>query len=123
MRSPIDITTQGGTVVLSVVRCLDEATSDLDALHKAPVVDPYVGPAILEGRAAGVFFHEVFGHRIEGHRQKQRTSGQTFTAKVGKQIMPSWLTVYDDPTLTTINDVALSGFYRFDDQGDVDLFV
>ena len=25
--------------------------------------------AILTGRATAVFFHEVFGHRIEGHRQ------------------------------------------------------
>lgn len=98
-------------------KMIDIVTTDLDALHKAPVVDPYVGPAILEGRAAGVFFHEVFGHRIEGHRQKQRTSGQTFTSKVGKRIAPDWLTVYDDPTLTELNGVWLNGFYRFDDEG------
>ncbi len=94
-----------------------QVTADLDALHKSPVVDPYVGPAILEGRAAGVFFHEVFGHRIEGHRQKQRTSGQTFASKVGEQIMPSWLSVYDDPTVQTINGHPANGFYRFDDEG------
>lgn len=92
-------------------------TSDLDALHAAPVVDPYVGPAILEGRAAAVFFHEVFGHRIEGHRQKERTSGQTFASKVGQQIMPPWITVYDDPTIATLNGAPLNGFYRFDDEG------
>lgn len=94
-----------------------QVTSDLNELHKAPVVDPYVGPAILEGRAAGVFFHEVFGHRIEGHRQKERTSGQTFASKVGDQIMPPWLTVYDDPTVRTINQTPVNGFYRFDDEG------
>lgn len=92
-------------------------TRDLDDLHEAPVVDPYVGPAILEGRAAAVFFHEVFGHRIEGHRQKERTSGQTFASKVGERIMPPWLTVYDDPTLETVNGTYLNGFYRFDDEG------
>ena len=102
---------------VELARIIDTVTKDLDALHKAPVVDPYVGPAILEGRAAGVFFHEVFGHRIEGHRQKQRTSGQTFTSKVGKAIAPEWLSVYDDPTLTQVNDIELNGFYRFDDEG------
>ncbi len=91
--------------------------TDLDALHDAPVVDPYVGPAILEGRAAAVFFHEVFGHRIEGHRQKGEASGQTFSSKVGQQIMPKWLTVYDDPTVTLLNGVTLNGYYRFDDEG------
>ena len=89
----------------------------ITTLHDAPVVDPYVGPAILEGRAAAVFFHEVFGHRVEGHRQKGDSSGQTFSAKVGKQIMPDWLSVYDDPTIQTVNNATLHGFYRFDDEG------
>jgi len=101
----------------AVDKLIDAVTGDLDALHKAPLADPYVGPAILEGRAAGVFFHEVFGHRIEGHRQKDDTSGQTFSSYVGKEIMPSWLSVYDDPTLTTLNGLQLNGFYRFDDEG------
>jgi len=38
------------------------------ALREVPLVEPYVGPAILLNRASGVFFHEIFGHRIEGHR-------------------------------------------------------
>ncbi len=101
----------------AVDKMIDTVTADLDALHKAPLADPYVGPAILEGRAAGVFFHEVFGHRIEGHRQKDDTSGQTFSSYVDKEIMPSWLSVFDDPTLATLNGVQLNGFYRFDDEG------
>lgn len=92
-------------------------TDDLDALNDAPLGEPYVGPAILEGRAAGVFFHEVFGHRIEGHRQKDDTGGQTFAAMGQKQIAPSWLSVYDDPTLQTINGMQVNGFYRYDDEG------
>jgi len=92
-------------------------SGDLDALHNAPLAEPYVGPAILEGRAAGVFFHEVFGHRIEGHRQKELTSGQTFASYVGKDIAPDWLSVYDDPQIVTLNGTQLNGFYRFDDEG------
>jgi predicted Zn-dependent protease len=98
-------------------KMIDVATKDLDALHDAPLGDPYVGPAILEGRAAGVFFHEVFGHRIEGHRQKDETSGQTFSSYIGKQIMPDWLSVYDDPTIAVLNGIQVNGFYRFDDEG------
>lgn len=98
-------------------KLIKTVTDDLDALHDAPLGEPYVGPAILEGRAAGVFFHEVFGHRIEGHRQKDDTGGQTFAAMGQKQIAPSWLSVYDDPTLQTINGMQVNGFYRFDDEG------
>ena len=95
----------------------DLVKKDLLALLEAPLGEPYVGPAILEGRAAGVFFHEVFGHRIEGHRQKDETSGRTFSSYVGREIMPDWLSVHDDPTLTTANGVQLNGFFRFDDEG------
>ena len=99
-----------------VDKMLATVTGDLNALHEAPLADPYVGPAILEGRAAGVFFHEVFGHRIEGHRQKDLTSGQTFASYVGKDIAPDWLSVYDDPEIVTLNGIQLNGFYRFDDE-------
>ena len=93
--------------------------ADLKALRRAPLADPYIGPAILEGRAAGVFFHEIFGHRVEGHRQKNDEEGQTFAKKIGEPIMPSFISVYDDPTLARIGDVDLNGFYRFDDEGVV----
>ncbi|MEZ4368680.1 MAG: metallopeptidase TldD-related protein [Kofleriaceae bacterium] len=100
-----------------VDQLITTVTTDLAALDAAPLAGPYVGPAILEGRAAGVFFHEVFGHRIEGHRQKEETSGKTFSSYVGQSIAPAWLSVYDDATLRTLNGTQLNGFYRFDDEG------
>jgi predicted Zn-dependent protease len=110
--SPADLPDEAG-----IAEMIELVTGDLAALHEAPLAEPYVGPAILEGRAAGVFFHEVFGHRIEGHRQKDETSGRTFSSYVGKEIMPDWLTIYDDPTLNTVNGQQLNGFFRFDDEG------
>jgi predicted Zn-dependent protease len=90
---------------------------DLEALRKAPTIDPYAGPAILDGRAAAVFFHEIFGHRVEGHRQKDEEEGQTFARKVGEPVMPSFLDVFDDPGLGALNGVPLNGYYPFDDEG------
>jgi predicted Zn-dependent protease len=94
----------------------DSMIADLKSLRKAPLADPYIGPAILEGRAAGVFFHEIFGHRVEGHRQKNEDEGQTFAKKIGEPVMPAFVSVYDDPTLSRIGGVDLNGFYRFDDE-------
>lgn len=94
----------------------EQLRKELDALRKAPIADPYTGPAILEGRAAGVFFHEIFGHRLEGHRQKDDLEGQTFTDKLGKQVLPRFLDVVDDPTVTTLGGVPLSGHYFVDDE-------
>jgi predicted Zn-dependent protease len=91
--------------------------ADLERLRNAPVVEPYSGPAILEGKAAAVFFHEVFGHRIEGHRQKDDSEGQTFAKKIHQQITASFLDVFDDPTIATLNGTDLNGHYAFDDEG------
>ena len=76
---------------------IDKMAADLSDLRKAPVAEPYDGPALLSGRAAAVFFHEVLGHRLEGHRQRDEEEGQTFTKKVGQEVLPKFLSVSDDP--------------------------
>lgn len=90
---------------------------ETESLDKAPLVDPYAGPALLTGRAAAVFFHEVFGHRAEGFRQKDINEGQTFTSKIGEKILPDFLSIKDDPTEAQLGGQMLLGNYAFDDEG------
>jgi len=90
---------------------------ELEALVAAPLVEPYAGPVLLTGRATAVFFHEVFGHRAEGFRQKDVNEGQTFARKVGEQIVPTFLSIYDDPTEKKLGKDMLLGYYPFDDEG------
>jgi predicted Zn-dependent protease len=96
---------------------VDKMAADLKALRSAPVAEPYDGPALLSGRAAAVFFHEVLGHRLEGHRQKDQEEGQTFTKKVNQEVLPKFLSVADDPTIQEIAGVKLAGSYAFDNEG------
>jgi len=96
---------------------IDKMAADLHDLKKAPVAEPYDGPALLSGRAAAVFFHEVLGHRMEGHRQKDEDEGQTFTKKVDQEILPTFLSVTDDPTVKEIAGVKLAGYYEYDNEG------
>src|SRR5579862_419800 len=91
--------------------------NEVSALDHAPLVDPFAGPAMLTGRATAVFFHEVLGHRLEGFRQKDIAEGQTFTKKIGEQILPSFISVKDDPTEARLNGQMLLGYYPFDDEG------
>jgi len=100
-----------------ILEAVERAGKNLTELLHAPPADPYVGPAILSGRAAGVFFHEIFGHRIEGHRQKDESEGQTFTKSVGKPVLPPFLSVVFDPTRVEYNGVTLNGTYAYDDEG------
>jgi TldD protein len=94
-----------------------ELGDSLEKLRKAPVTEPFNGPAILSGRAAAVFFHEVLGHRLEGQRQRGDEEGQTFTKEVNKPVLPSFLSVSDDPTQTSFGPTWLSGSYSYDDEG------
>lgn len=91
--------------------------AELLALRKAPVIDPYTGPAILAPVATGVLFHEAVGHRLEGERQHDDNEGRTFKGQVGNAVLPSFLTVIDDPTQRDFEGTPLNGYYRFDDEG------
>jgi len=101
----------------AVRKTVEKIVKDLKALRTAPVIEPYTGPAILSGRASGVFFHEIFGHRIEGQRNKNESEGQTFARQVDKQILPTFISVVDDPTTEKIGSIDLNGYYTYDDEG------
>lgn len=89
----------------------------LEKLKTAPVVDPYSGPAMLSGEATGVFFHEIFGHRVEAARMKSENDAQTFKSKVGQPVLNKNLSVIFDPTITSYKGFKLSGSYSYDDEG------
>jgi TldD protein len=90
---------------------------ELLALRAAPAIDPYTGPAILEAEAAGVLFHEAVGHRLEGDRMDNDAEGKTYKGQIGRAVLPSFITIVDDPTLATLGGKSLNGYYRYDDEG------
>lgn len=101
----------------TVLKDMERSAGELEALTRAPLVEPYTGPAIFKARAAGVYFHEILGHRLEGHRQKLEEEGQTFTKKLGLPITADFISVYDDAPRHDAHGHFLRGFYRFDDEG------
>ena len=111
-KKPNDIYT--AEKLLKICRTL---IKELEDLIDAEAGAPYSGPAIFSGEAAAVFFHEIFGHRMEGHRQRDETFGQTFTGKVGQKIFPDFITIKDDPTLKRFQGTLLNGYYPIDDEG------
>lgn len=95
----------------------EKMAADLKALRDAPVAEPYAGPALLSGRAAAVFFHEVLGHRLEGRHQRGENEAETFTKKVNQAVLPEFLSVTDDPSLRTLSGMDLGGWYQYDEEG------
>ena len=96
---------------------IERVAARVDSLVQAPPAEPIVCPAILSGKASAVFFHEIFGHRVEGHRQKDISEGQTFTRMLGQEVLPSFISVEFDPTRRNYNGADLIGYYDFDDEG------
>jgi len=96
---------------------IEEMIEETLMIRKSDILQPVTAPALLYPEAAGVVFHEAIGHRLEGERQIDDTEGQTFKEKIGEQILPSFITILDDPLLRNFNGTDLMGFYQYDDQG------
>lgn len=96
---------------------IDWIAQDLEAQASAPPMEPYAGPALLSGIAAGLLFHEAIGHRLEGERFLSRSEGHTFAGKLGKRILPPGVDLVDDPTLRRHAGKPLFGHYKIDDEG------
>ena len=103
----------------AMLEITDRMIGELLALRVAPLADPYTGPAILAPVATGVLFHEAVGHRLEGERQKDEHEGRTFQGEVGKQILPTFLSLVDDPTKESNSGEHLNGWYKYDSEGVV----
>lgn len=98
---------------------VEKMVAELEALAKAPLMQPFNGPTLLEEDTAGVFLHEALGHRLEGHRQAGQDEGGTFRGKVGDLIMPAFLDLVDDPSLAVFQGRGVNGHYTIDDEGVV----
>ena len=101
----------------ALLAAVQKSLAELETLSQAPEAEPMTAPAILKNRAMAVFVHEVLGHRVEGHRQKDDAFGKTFTDKVGQPVVSPILTIVDDATLAYFDGIPLRGFYEYDDEG------
>ncbi|PKL82792.1 MAG: hypothetical protein CVV24_08200 [Ignavibacteriae bacterium HGW-Ignavibacteriae-3] len=100
-----------------VLADVEQMITKLKELYNAAVVEPFTGPALLSGKAAGVFFHEIFGHRVEGHRMKKSDDAQTFKKKVNEKVLLDDISVIFDPRLKTYQKKDLNGYFLYDDEG------
>ena len=89
----------------------------LSKMRNAPVADSYTGPVLMSGHASSLFFHEIFGHRIEGARLKNETDAQTFKKKVGELVLPEDMSVIFEPNMKKAHGIPMNGQYIFDDEG------
>ena len=95
--------------------------TSLKELRDAPVSEEeYRGPVLLSADAAAGVVSELVGPNLLGNRpmlgQNARTLGD-WANNYKSRVLPDFLSVVDDPTLTSFEGHTLLGNYEIDDEG------
>jgi predicted Zn-dependent protease len=90
-------------------------------LREAPVVDEqYHGTVLFEADPAAAVLARLVGENVLGIKprigQPGRTTGD-FANSYKARVLPDFLSVVDDPTISEFAGKPLLGFYLFDDEG------
>jgi len=108
-----------------------DMTVRLENLRKAPLLDRYNGPVLFEGRAAGEIFSGEFAPALVGRRKTLSGSPEMdsmfarfseggsapFADKLGGRVLPQFLSVVDNPTISNYGNEPLFASYKVDQEG------
>ena len=99
----------------------DKLLDTLKQLRAAPVVDEeYRGPVLLSNDAAATVVSELIEPNLLGKKprlgENARTTGQ-WSSSYKSRVLPDFIRVYDDPTISSIGGERLFGNYSLDDEG------
>jgi len=78
--------------------------------------DPDEGPAIVDPMLSGAMFFDILVARLSTGRFLRPNDARFFEKKLGKPIIPSFLSVIDDPTQTYWGKTPLNSHYLYDDE-------
>ncbi|MGD0801319.1 MAG: metallopeptidase TldD-related protein [Terracidiphilus sp.] len=95
--------------------------ASLSDLRKAPVVEEeYHGPVLLSADAGADTISSLMANAVTATRPKPGTEARTngaFASSYHARVLPEFLDVVDDPSLTSYNGKELLGAYGIDDEG------
>lgn len=93
----------------------------LKLLRDAPVVDEeYRGPVLFSNDAAATIVTDLIEPNLLGKKpqlgENARTTGK-WSSSYKSRVLPDFINVFDDPTISTISSQPLFGKYSLDDEG------
>jgi len=99
-----------------------EDIKSLDALRNAPLVsaEDYHGPVLFSGDASADVMNHLFVPNVQASRPEMGTTARTtgeYTSSFHARVLPDFLSVTDDPLMTSFAGHALLGAYSVDDEG------
>ena len=108
---------------------LNVACTELMALRSAPPAQDYTGPVLFEARAAAPLLAQVLSPAVNGARPpisfspvlEQMLTGlggkSDWVGRLGARVLPSTVTLVDDPGAKEFKGTPLVGGYGVDDEG------
>ena len=96
-------------------------TGTLKDLREAPVVEEeYRGPVLFSPTASVLIFGDLVGDNVLGYKPELGKNGRTtkaFANSYKSRVLPDFLSVVDDPTISSYKNQPLLGHYEIDDEG------
>src|ERR1700694_5616702 len=93
----------------------------LKLLRKAPVVgEEYRGPGLFSNDAAATVVTELVEPNVLGRKPQLGENASTtgkWSSSYKSRVLPDFINVFDDPTISTISGQPLFGNYTLDDEG------
>jgi predicted Zn-dependent protease len=78
--------------------------------------EPSDGPVIVDPKIAGDIIKEILMSNLETNRLLQQHDPRTFANHIDKPVIPTFLTIIDDPLMQEFGGMHLSGHYTYDDE-------
>ncbi len=115
--------------VAQVEQHLQQIGRQLEALRAAPAVIDYDGPILFEPRAAGSLLAQLLAPSLSGARPPLTTVARydqiysqlggrsDWTGRIGQRVLPTAVTLFDDPSAKQFGGHPLIGGYQVDAQG------
>ncbi len=112
----------------SVAAWIETFAQELTELRNAvSATEVYSGPALFTGQAAAEMIAQVFVPHLSGQRSPLVEDERVLSymglkeseliQRIGRPVLPDFISVKDDPTVQTFDTKALIGNYSFDDEG------
>lgn len=113
----------------AVSKGLADAAGQLIALREAPLLTDYTGPVLLDAPAAGSILAQTMASSLSGARPPlsmmpafdeimERMGGiSEWSGRVGTRVLPTFVSLVDDPSVKDFQGKPLLGGYEVDDEG------
>jgi predicted Zn-dependent protease len=113
----------------TVAKGVEQAATDLMALRSSPIVADYTGPVLFDPKAAGSLISQLTAASLSGARPPLSSNSQfdalmerfggrsEWSGRVGTRVLPTGVSLIDDPTATDSKGQPLLGNYKVDDEG------